>query len=156
MAKLKPSEKKMLYALAGVAVFAAFILFKPDGGAGAIQEVAMGAVDSVEETMAERDEMIQRLAGSDSGQSSGGGGGGARIASSVNTLEHHNTPNNCWVVLGDIMYDITTLLPEYPGGGVRIEKYCGTTGFEENFNFEQVMTSEEFIELAVEIGPYTG
>lgn len=154
--KLKPREKKMLYALAGVAVFGAFMLFKPDGQD--IQETTSQAVDQMEQITEERDAQIQALTGGGGSGGSGDGrkGGGGGSSKEVSVLSSHNRETDCWVVFQDVMYDITAMLADYPGGPERIIKYCGTTKFEENFNFEQVLSPNEFLEKAVEKGPYTG
>ncbi|KAJ7070901.1 FMN-dependent dehydrogenase-domain-containing protein [Mycena amicta] len=44
------------------------------------------------------------------------------------TLEQvasHNTPDNCWVIISNNVYDVTDFLKEHPGGASIILKYAG-------------------------------
>ena len=41
----------------------------------------------------------------------------------------HNTPADCWAVIGDGVYDITAYLPRHPGGK-EIEAACGVDATE--------------------------
>lgn len=37
----------------------------------------------------------------------------------------HNSKNDCWVIIHDQVYDVTSFLPEHPGGSAIIMKYAG-------------------------------
>lgn len=37
----------------------------------------------------------------------------------------HNTKNDCWVIIHDKVYDVTSFLPDHPGGSAIILKYAG-------------------------------
>ncbi len=37
----------------------------------------------------------------------------------------HNTSSSCWVIRGDKIYDVTSFLPDHPGGDDLILKYGG-------------------------------
>jgi flavocytochrome c len=43
-------------------------------------------------------------------------------------LERHNRPDDCWVVLHGMVYDLTDFLPVHPGGAYMIEKHAGKDG----------------------------
>jgi|AntAceMinimDraft_6_1070360.scaffolds.fasta_scaffold10306_2 hypothetical protein len=148
--KLKSREKKMLLVLFGVAILGGIIFFKPNKSV--IEEVVQGDAKDVQKTEEQASgkvgKPISGFGGSGPSQKRSGGG-------SV-SFESHNSLGNCWVVFQDRVYDITMMLDDYPGGGARLEKYCGTTKFEENFNFEQIMSSTEFIELSEDKGEYRG
>jgi L-lactate dehydrogenase (cytochrome) len=38
----------------------------------------------------------------------------------------HNKKNSCWIVLDSHVYDVTSFLPEHPGGAPIILKNAGT------------------------------
>lgn len=40
-------------------------------------------------------------------------------------VAYHDTPNDCWVVIYDRVYDISTFLDEHPGGGEIMLEYAG-------------------------------
>ncbi|XP_072936925.1 cytochrome b5-like [Epargyreus clarus] len=40
-------------------------------------------------------------------------------------VSHHDTPRDCWVVIYDRVYDISTFLDEHPGGGDVMLEYAG-------------------------------
>lgn len=39
----------------------------------------------------------------------------------------HNTENDCWIIIGGSIYDVTTFIPAHPGGE-EILRACGTDG----------------------------
>ncbi|XP_004930937.1 uncharacterized protein LOC101746637 [Bombyx mori] len=40
-------------------------------------------------------------------------------------VAHHDTPDDCWIVIYDRVYDISTFLDEHPGGGDIMLEYAG-------------------------------
>lgn len=49
-------------------------------------------------------------------------------------LASHNTASDCWVGFQGEVYDITTYIPNHPGGKSKITNNCGTsTEFEKEF-----------------------
>lgn len=40
-------------------------------------------------------------------------------------VSQHDTPRDCWVVIYDRVYDITTFIDEHPGGGDIMLEYAG-------------------------------
>lgn len=45
-------------------------------------------------------------------------------------VEENNTPESCWAVLDETVYDLTGWIAEHPGGPERIEQLCGTDATE--------------------------
>ncbi len=53
------------------------------------------------------------------------------------TLEEvakHNTENDCWVVIGNDVYNVTPLIDTHSGGREAIIAYCGTNATEVFFS----------------------
>lgn len=48
-------------------------------------------------------------------------------------LAKHNSASDCWVVYKNKVYDITSFIPNHPGGEGPIARTCGTTNFESAF-----------------------
>jgi hypothetical protein len=44
---------------------------------------------------------------------------------SFEEIAKHNTPQDCWIIYQDMVYDITDFLPRHPDEGAKIEEYCG-------------------------------
>ncbi|TFK41027.1 FMN-dependent dehydrogenase-domain-containing protein [Crucibulum laeve] len=44
---------------------------------------------------------------------------------SLQEVAQHNTPQTCWVIIHNKVYDVTEFLPEHPGGAHIILKYAG-------------------------------
>ncbi|KAF9015295.1 FMN-dependent dehydrogenase-domain-containing protein [Cyathus striatus] len=40
-------------------------------------------------------------------------------------VSQHNTPDSCWVIINNNVYDVTDFLPDHPGGSQIILKYAG-------------------------------
>jgi hypothetical protein len=58
------------------------------------------------------------------------GGGGAITMADVAS---HSNATNCWAVINGAVYDLTSWIPEHPGGQQAILQLCGTDG-SEKFN----------------------
>lgn len=41
-------------------------------------------------------------------------------------VQEHATPESCWIVVDQTVYDVTDWIPQHPGGGHRIIPLCGT------------------------------
>jgi len=55
-------------------------------------------------------------------------------AISASELSLHNTEGDCWVAYKGKVYDVTSFIPQHPGGSSSIVKGCGTAeGFESAF-----------------------
>merc|ERR1711990_101050 len=59
---------------------------------------------------------------------SGGGGGGGYT---VEEVAKHNTKNDCWVILGGKVLDVTSFLGQHPGGELAILTFAGKDATEE-------------------------
>lgn len=87
----------------------------------------------------------QRLFGNKNQQSTATGGSGAAnpltAASKVAQVDRvpgitldavevakHNSIESCWMIISDKVYDVTSYIPEHPGGISEILKYCGQDG----------------------------
>lgn len=46
---------------------------------------------------------------------------------SAEQVAEHSTQNNCWTIIDDGVYDITSYLPRHPGGD-EIQRACGANG----------------------------
>ena len=49
------------------------------------------------------------------------------MASTIDYAEvaKHNTPADCWVVVGTTVYNLSEFAPSHPGGAKYIHKYAG-------------------------------
>lgn len=59
------------------------------------------------------------------------GGTGASAGSDVlglETVAANNTPESCWAIIDDNVYDLTEWIDSHPGGASRIVALCGTDG----------------------------
>eukprot|EP00894_Picocystis_sp_ML_P000577 jgi/Pico_ML_1/51094/g2182.t1 len=50
-------------------------------------------------------------------------------------VQKHNTEDDCWLVIGEKVYDVTAYLPEHPGGA---DIMLGSTGYDATDDFEDV------------------
>ena len=48
------------------------------------------------------------------------------IELSMNTVAQKNTPENCWAVVSNNVYNLTGYIAAHPGGSANITKLCGT------------------------------
>lgn len=44
---------------------------------------------------------------------------------SLPTVQTHNQPTDCWLIIDHQVYDVTNYLDQHPGGARRIVPYCG-------------------------------
>ena len=58
------------------------------------------------------------------------GGVGARTFTE-DEVAAHNTEGDCWVILSGKVYDVTTFLPDHPGGKKAIMLFAGKDATEE-------------------------
>lgn len=47
---------------------------------------------------------------------------------SLDEVAQHNTNSDCWTVVNDVVYDVTTFVNRHPGGNTAIEAMCGING----------------------------
>ena len=48
------------------------------------------------------------------------------IELSMNTVAQKNTPENCWAIVSNNVYNLTAYIAAHPGGSANITKLCGT------------------------------
>lgn len=65
------------------------------------------------------------------------------------TVALHNTPDDCWTIIEDVVYDVTEFIAEHPGGE-RILVACGVDGTTAFLN--QGLTDEQSDEARAELG----
>lgn len=70
---------------------------------------------------------------------------------SLSTLAEHNAKEDCWVGYRGKAYDVTSFLPNHPGGVSPIARNCGTsTQFEEAFKKKHGDSKADyFIKVAI-------
>lgn len=54
--------------------------------------------------------------------------GDAAQAYAAADVATHDTAADCWAIINDGIYDLTTWIPRHPGGERAIEGLCGTDG----------------------------
>lgn len=54
------------------------------------------------------------------------GGDGARRSISPVELSRHASPSDCWIAIGQGVYDVTGYIDEHPAGASTITNTCGT------------------------------
>lgn len=93
-----------------------------------------------------------------SGQGTMGGSG--MMASDVTSaqLAQHNTPSDCWVAYQGRVYDMTSWIPQHPGGPYRIIPYCGTSSqFAAALQAKHGSRMDQLIkQVATDEGPFAG
>lgn len=65
------------------------------------------------------------------GQSSGTGAGtgtGQALTITAAVVAQHNSPSDCWMIISDKVYNLTSYLSAHPGGSGTILPYCGKDG----------------------------
>lgn len=55
-------------------------------------------------------------------------GTGKKAGFSTADVAAHNTPTDCYTMVGDKVYDLTSWINEHPGGAEAIIGLCGTDG----------------------------
>ncbi|MQL87139.1 hypothetical protein Taro_019675 [Colocasia esculenta] len=65
----------------------------------------------------------------------GGVDGGEGVVYTLADVSKHNTPEDCWIVIGGKVYDVTKFLEDHPGGD---EVLLSATGKDATDDFEDV------------------
>ncbi len=73
---------------------------------------------------------------------------------SLSELSTHNSLSDCWVAYDGKVYDITSFLPNHPGGINRILPYCGTMDEFQNAFTKQHRTSK--VKMLMTVGVLMG
>lgn len=64
--------------------------------------------------------------GGDPAQDDGPAQDGTGPTIAFTEVEANNSPDSCWAVIDDTVYDLTGWIDQHPGGADRIEMLCGT------------------------------
>lgn len=67
-------------------------------------------------------------------------------------LVAHNQTTDCWLLIGDTVYDLTAYAPKHPGGSLLITSFCGTNSTAE-YLLEHPLSLMKTLERTV-IGKY--
>lgn len=75
----------------------------------------------------------------------------------MNQVATHNTANDCWVIVKNQVYNVTSLIPQHPGGPGAITPFCGkdaTIAFENrNGKGPHPQKSQEKLDTVYLVGP---
>lgn len=69
-------------------------------------------------------------------------------------VQQHRSKDSCWVVLYGDVYDVTSFLPEHPGGSKIIIQLAGTDATEEYDPIHPPGTLEESLPAEAKLGPF--
>ncbi|KXL41818.1 hypothetical protein M433DRAFT_153836 [Acidomyces richmondensis BFW] len=69
-------------------------------------------------------------------------------------VQQHRSPESCWVVLYNNVYDVTKFLPDHPGGSKIILQLAGTDATEEYDPIHPPGTLEESLPAEAKLGPF--
>lgn len=47
------------------------------------------------------------------------------ITLTLEEISKHNSANDCWLVINNNVYNVTSYLNQHPGGAKKIKKFCG-------------------------------
>lgn len=68
----------------------------------------------------------------------------------------HNTREDCWTVINNSVYDLTSWIPEHPGGEQAILQLCGTDGSAKFNGMHGGSSRQEAILAGFKIGELDG
>ena len=78
---------------------------------------------------------------------------------SASTLSQHSSLTDCWVVYQGNVYDLTSWIPNHPGGETiyATDNVCGTTNFQAAFTSQHGTTEvSKFFQVTTLEGGYSG
>jgi Cytochrome b5-like Heme/Steroid binding domain len=79
---------------------------------------------------------------------------------SAQEVSTHNSASNCWIIISNKVYDVTSYLRSHPGGRGTITPYCGkdaTTAFETKDGRGSDHSSRAYTHLdSIYVGDLTG
>jgi len=157
---LKKREKNLLKALGGVAVVSGIILYRTFNPSTS-EPVEVAVLPTAETSTTSTSATTSSTGGGGRTARSGGsaGGGGNSLQSpvfagvSLDDFQTHNTYRDCWITIGDDVYDVSNYLENNQSWAQEIGQYCGTLGFEFGFGAEYVSTINDIKEKAQNLGP---
>lgn len=71
----------------------------------------------------------------------------------IEEISKHNTEQDCWVIIRDIVYDLTTFLPDHPGGKKAIMLFAGKDATEEFDMLHPPNVLKKYLTPEVVLGP---
>ena len=151
---LQKREKTMLKVLAGIAVISAIVLYINTRPEQAV--VSDIGEETTEEAQAVASGGSRR--GGGGGGSRGGGGGGTQSAPKIKaeTLASHASPDDCWVVIEDEVYDITGYLSSADSSTTGMTSFCGTFGFETGYLNQHISRKPQILQKSRNVGSFKG
>lgn len=146
---LEKREKTLLKVLGVVAVISTIILFRVFNPKGKTEVKVTESV--VEEEVKKETPTKKTPSSSRSGLVRRGGGLFAGPSSSpkpvlnvhLDDFQQHTTLDNCWVLIGGEVYDVSGFIVSNPHYANEIKQFCGTFGFETGFLEENINLKED-------------
>ena len=72
---------------------------------------------------------------------------------SLTEIAKHNSEQDCWVIIKDIVYDLTKFLPDHPGGKKAIMLFAGKDATEEFDMLHPPNVIKKYLSPDVVLGP---
>jgi len=71
----------------------------------------------------------------------------------LDEIAKHNSEQDCWVIIRDIVYNLTKFLPEHPGGKKAIMLFAGKDATEEFDMLHPPNVLKKYLTPEVVLGP---
>lgn len=98
---------------------------------GSIFVAGWASKQQKEADLAQRASQPTQSSTSNNSTSSGGGTPSNTSSSTTYTAAQvalHNSTNDCWMIIGKEVYNLTSFMDQHPGGAQAMLKYCGKDG----------------------------
>lgn len=73
---------------------------------------------------------------------------------SLTEIANHNSEQDCWVIIKDMVYDLTKFLPDHPGGKKAIMLFAGKDATEEFDMLHPPNVLKKYLSPDVVLGPF--
>lgn len=117
------AQRKLQKALIAPLAVGALMLTAACGGDDGAEETAE---ETPEETAEEPTDDAEDAAEDDDAADEGSEDALEGDTVSMDEVEANDTPESCWAVMEDTVYDLTDWIDQHPGGEERIQQLCGT------------------------------
>lgn len=128
VARMESSRGKVLAAVIGGVVVVvgiiAVVITVLAGHSGA-EETWSERIEGTDSSVTEMDTDEEMIPVEPDG---GTGASGGSDVLGIETVALNNTPESCWAIIDDNVYDLTEWIDSHPGGASRIVGLCGTDG----------------------------